>query len=75
MISNDERKKDTISYILSENACQMWLVHPETSWIIVEKYKKHMRPYLHNLDSKIERMKKDMEEYDYVFEQQETGME
>jgi hypothetical protein len=66
---------DSVSYVLPEEVCQMWLVHPKTAKIIHEKYQRHTKPYIHNLRNRITSLQEDMKEYDYSFEGHFTGLE
>jgi hypothetical protein len=50
-------------------------MHPSTSNIVVKKYRQHTQPFIDNLQSKIQTMKEEMNEYDYMFAAHETGIE
>jgi hypothetical protein len=71
----NETKTETVSYITPEDACRLWLVHPITSQIILQKYTKYTRPYLGDLNTKIQRMNEQMKHHDYLFTGHQTGLE
>ncbi len=71
----NETKRETVAYITPEDACKVWLLHPATSRIIVQKYTEHTHPYLSDLNAKIDTMKDNMKHHDYMFTGHHTGLE